>query len=190
MNRAELAEEIHETAKSKGFWNKERSWGEMMMLAVSELAEALEEHRDGKPDVYYLHNHTCIQTGLSTPESGSCNPKPEGFVIELADCIIRCYDSLYHLAGERIDAIFRQADIIMKFGGLDPLSDSDSDALYEITQVLTKVYASSIPSGFHLAKVILMCEQLIERHGHDTETAMRTKMDYNTTREYMHGKAY
>lgn len=37
----------HQTAVEKGFWQEERNFGEMLMLIVSELGEALEAHRKG-----------------------------------------------------------------------------------------------------------------------------------------------
>jgi NTP pyrophosphatase (non-canonical NTP hydrolase) len=41
----ELIKQSHEMAKSKGFWEEERNKPEMLMLIVSELAEALEALR-------------------------------------------------------------------------------------------------------------------------------------------------
>ncbi len=40
-----LAKEIYEGNKKKGFWDKERNVGEMLMLIVTELSEAMEAHR-------------------------------------------------------------------------------------------------------------------------------------------------
>ena len=40
-----LATDIYEANKAKGFWDKERNVGEMLMLIVTELAEAMEAHR-------------------------------------------------------------------------------------------------------------------------------------------------
>ena len=37
--------ECHLAAREKGFWKKERNVGEMLMLIVSELGEAIEAHR-------------------------------------------------------------------------------------------------------------------------------------------------
>jgi NTP pyrophosphatase (non-canonical NTP hydrolase) len=45
MNINTLIEQAHSTAKSKGFWDKERNRAELLMLIVSELAEALEADR-------------------------------------------------------------------------------------------------------------------------------------------------
>jgi NTP pyrophosphatase (non-canonical NTP hydrolase) len=84
-----LAQQIHDTADAHGFWPDEgRNFGEMLMLATSELAEALEEHRDGKPPVYH----------------DTATGKPEGTAVELADCVIRCLDTLHSL-GVDIDAV-------------------------------------------------------------------------------------
>ncbi len=80
-----------------------------LMLIVSELSEALEEHRDDKPICYFTKD-----------KNG--NNKPEGISAELADAVIRIGD---------------------------------------------------------LAGII----------GFDLEAAVKLKMDYNDTREHMHGRS-
>ena len=70
----ELQKQIHEDNKAKGWWDSERNTGELLMLMVTELAEAMEEYRNGK-DMFYM------QDG-----------KPEGLGVELADCVIRILD--------------------------------------------------------------------------------------------------
>lgn len=62
--------ECHGNAKVKGFWDKERNVGEMLMLITSELGEAIEAHRHG-------------QFGLE---------KKDTFEDELADTAIRLFD--------------------------------------------------------------------------------------------------
>ncbi len=42
-----LAKICHDAAKDKGFWDRDRNIGEMLMLTVSELSEALEADRKG-----------------------------------------------------------------------------------------------------------------------------------------------
>ena len=49
MSVAELQREIHRTAVEHGWWDQERPIGEVLMLAVTELAEAMEAYRDGNP---------------------------------------------------------------------------------------------------------------------------------------------
>lgn len=92
-----IRDEIHQNAVEHGWWQEERSFGEIIALCHSELSEALEEYRKGnRPrETYYSDkNGTCY----------SYNPmgdlKPEGIPSELADCIIRILDYCGH---EEID---------------------------------------------------------------------------------------
>lgn len=74
MNINEFEKEIHQNAVEHGWWDEERSFAEIVALCHSELSEALEEDRAGKPMIY-------IKDG-----------KPEGKAVEMADCIIRILD--------------------------------------------------------------------------------------------------
>lgn len=110
----DLAQQINDNARAKGFWESDRNLGEMLMLAVSELAEALEEHRAGNPAEYVpFHQQGCPASSDGLPDfrtehernalcSGTC--KPEGVAVELADCIIRCLD-IMHSLGVDIDGV-------------------------------------------------------------------------------------
>jgi len=66
--------EIHELAKTKGWWEKPRTALEIHALVHSEIAEATEAARSGLPPVQQLL------------------PKPEGEATELADAVIRILD--------------------------------------------------------------------------------------------------
>jgi NTP pyrophosphatase (non-canonical NTP hydrolase) len=90
-----LRDEIHETAKEKGWWDEKRSVGDMIALCHSELSEALEEYRS-KPqlvrDIYY--DTVKLE-------------KPEGFPIELADTMIRILDIMgrYDIDADKVMGI-------------------------------------------------------------------------------------
>ena len=49
MNLNEWRDEVHKTAVEHGWWDKEVSFPEIVALCHSELSEALEEYRNGRP---------------------------------------------------------------------------------------------------------------------------------------------
>lgn len=81
MYISDLQEAIHKIAVDSGWYDSPRSVGDLIALCHSELSEALEAYRHNK-DVSTIHYK----------ETPSGVDKPEGFVIELADCVIRILD--------------------------------------------------------------------------------------------------
>lgn len=77
MSLNELRDECHSIAKEKGWHdNGPRNFGEALMLIVTEVAEAMEEHRERRDDLWFAEG----------------SMKPEGVPIELADVLIRIFD--------------------------------------------------------------------------------------------------
>lgn len=86
----DLARRAHETSVAKGFWSMERVPGEILMLIVTEAAEAMEDVRDARPlDQLFWKSPN---GGLATERSEQF-PKPVGVPSELADIIIRVLDA-------------------------------------------------------------------------------------------------
>lgn len=83
MTINQLAQDIHINAMEHGFWEGDRLFPETVALCHSELSEALEEARAGRPLVWY------------GPDG-----KPEGVAVELLDCVIRIFD---YLSREGVD---------------------------------------------------------------------------------------
>ena len=77
----DLAVVVYKHNAAKGFWgeswDEDRNVGEALALMHSELSEALEEIRKTDATVTRIYS-----------EGG----KPEGFPVELADCVIRILD--------------------------------------------------------------------------------------------------
>lgn len=102
----ELAAAVHENAVAHGWWEQERELPEILMLCVSELAEALEEYRAGKPNIYYnVEGEEILYADGEACEKHE-RRKPEGVAVELADCMIRILDYCGH-AGIDIEEAIR-----------------------------------------------------------------------------------
>lgn len=82
MTIEELIDQSWTTANEKGWHSQPRQLPEILMLIVSELAEALEEYRIGRPPNEVLTDST---------------GKLHGIPIELADAIIRIADAAKEL---------------------------------------------------------------------------------------------
>ena len=83
----DLADAAHLTAKNNGFHDIPRRLPERLMLASSELGEAFDAWR----------KDSSVETGSYFEVEG----KPEGWAVEIIDCIIVCLDIL---AAEGVEA--------------------------------------------------------------------------------------
>ena len=95
MELKKMQRMVHSLAKKKGWWESGNSKTdtESVMLMVTELAEAVEEIRNGRPALYQY------RAGAQFPyERATWIPygKPEGTLTELADCVIRIMDLCEH----------------------------------------------------------------------------------------------
>lgn len=109
----ELAREIHGIARAKGFWPVDaslyvtRNPGEILMLIVSEAAEALEAIRDGCPLSELLWVCPADAECECGEEPCTGTLKPDGVPAEMADILIRVLDAC-HAWGIDIDTVVRE----------------------------------------------------------------------------------
>lgn len=92
----DIAKEANEIAHEKGWYQDgTRNIGEVVALMHSELSEALEEWRNGRMQVWVDSSKPSVAI------------KPEGFYVELADCVIRIAETCYE-HGISLEAVIEQ----------------------------------------------------------------------------------
>jgi len=176
MTISELQKQAHEIAKSKGWWNKERRWEEIVCTIHSEISEAFEEYRADRMDIYYAP--------LELP-NGSLG-KPEGFPIELADIVIRLMDWAEHnhesllVPDEQSLALSHVLSIMRHEEEDDTII---IDYLHAVHGYLHKEFTGMIIRRECFRYTCLLANAL----DIDLESAILIKMEYNKTRSYRHG---
>lgn len=86
---------IQQDNASRGFWDEKRNVGELLMLVVSELGEAIEAHRKGKfasEDI--VRNLAEFNNALQDPQGQDVflTFVKDTFQDEIADAVIRLFD--------------------------------------------------------------------------------------------------
>lgn len=85
-----LVAAAHTNAVDKGWWDEERSFPEIAMLIVTEVAEAVEDYRNGRDVTEVWYENKELKTRFNEPITPNC--KPCGIPSELADVVIRVFD--------------------------------------------------------------------------------------------------
>ena len=122
MTISELVTRAHENAVKHGFWDPAPTFGTAIALIHSELSEALEEEREGRPLVWYKCNEAESVMACAPRDEYDCrmygqeticqyrNSKPEGVAVELADAVIRIADLCGYLGIELENVIAEKMD--------------------------------------------------------------------------------
>lgn len=199
MKMNKFAAEVHQNAVEHGWWDEERSFGEIIALCHSELSEALEEYRAKRPMVYFVvemddgkgGTYLAIREDIISEEDFS-GEKPEGIAVELADCIIRILD-WYGKEGLDTDALLLEAGIITMCDLPTPVYGSFGDFIALLHNLLSMAYAcwcnasGTSASALRLAKCIREIMAWAKENGVDMESILDMKHEYNKGRPYRHG---
>jgi hypothetical protein len=170
MKLNELRDECLRIAKSHGF--TEATIGEDLMLMVSELSEALEDHRDGATttEVWYEKK---IEVFDSKGERVLVNGKPATVSLRYRESFIPTGDPCPVCDGRGSQ---------LSTDGID----HPCDTCRCTGRRIELLKPCGIPS--EIADVAIRALHFCGKHGIDIEAVMREKIDFNATRPFRHGK--
>lgn len=190
-----LARDIHKNAVEHGWWEEKRSLPEVIALIHSELSEALEEYRSGKPNLWFACIPTDIFNGcrnmahceseksnLGCVKSEFCrykDEKPEGIVVELADAIIRILD---YCAWRKIDI---EEALNLRKAGNDTYTLPELIA--ECHYLIAQAHKCEEPRSLYFAECISLIKFWCDENAANIDEVIMIKHEYNKTRPYRHG---
>lgn len=177
-----LAAELHAAAVKKGFWDVEEAEIKHIAKMHSELSEALQEDRCGRPMLYVDDIEAMERITDPTVFDGR---KPEGVAAELADFVMMVLDWAA-ASGDILldtDATFHRDATISAL--------SLPELVCNMHEMLALVdYVTMVPEGFMRTSIPYMISEWLEARGIDLWQIIRLKMEYNKSRPKLHGRAY
>lgn len=173
----DLAKKAHANAVAKGFYDQKPSDEQIRMLAICELAEAVEADRKGRRAVVSEDIDDYVDEAFVTDFNARIKDTVED---ELADFTIRCLDYVgwrikRHEWGTKFDVPFEvyQKDVW-----------TTEDKLTNMAYHATECMFAYVPDA--MACVLSYCEFV----GIDILRHIELKMRYNELRPRLHGNKY
>lgn len=176
-NINQLRDEIHDTAKAKGWWDDPREFGTLIALCHSELSEALEEARADSPVEETLYEHKY---------------NPAAYPMVLSDFAV----STVSLPGGYIEDIrsprvegLDPEDCAMEGEVLDGATEQEHGVADQRTMPFVRSTSIGKPVGVpsELADVIIRILDMCGYYDINIEEIILEKMAYNETRSHKHG---
>lgn len=183
MNIKKLIKDNYEIAKSKGFYPDDSKIEDHLMGIVSELGEAYEAHRGGKFYTNIINHKPALEKMLN----GDLREKifikfykeciSGTFEDEIADVFIRLFN-YSAFTGRKI----REDSIRIGYLDSEEFKEGGFSKFFCLISrfVLSQQISTAYWLLFHYCK----------HHNIPIEKHIQAKMEYNKTREHLHGKQY
>ncbi len=177
MNLADLQKEAHAIAKEHGWWDEERTFGDLIALVHSELSEALEAYRE--------YGNT-TNAWMELVDEDSDDRIPVGVGHELADVVIRVADMAEHydwdLSGWE-DTDISHTIVDPTFG--DWICLIHASLSWAFAGLCTTLQRSEWIEPLKAA--LRLVNDMASHYGIDLDAAIEAKMQYNRGRPYRYG---
>jgi hypothetical protein len=190
-----IGQACHQISVEKGWYQSERSDAEMVQLMVTELAEATEEVRNNRAPIWFASQEYAqvdivdnISLALDLASQGH---KPEGELIEIADCAIRILD-FCAAKNLELDVAFDYEKVFANPSFLRSYLIYTRPAEIHFA-VVKRLCAAVDPASQPQIQTIIFSSALTMLIAYCTsrewslEDAMKVKMAYNRTRSFRHG---
>ena len=190
MVLSELQREAHAIAKDHGWWDTERTFGDLIALVHSELSEALEAYRTWDHNSAGMPAACDLEPCPHPPVTLDEESNPVGVASELADVVIRVADMAEHYHWALDAAPIPEPEEWMEFSPAKSFGDwiglchiHASDALIAAWMPPER-FISPLVS---LNLVVRTVQRMAAHYGIDLDAAIEAKMAYNRSRSYRHG---
>ncbi len=179
----EITPRIHSNALEKGFWEKNNK-KQKLMLIITELSEAVEADRINKhADLVEYHRQEHKEGGAWI--EGFKTHVKDSFEDEIADALIRAVD---YCAYFKIDLnLLRDYDV-----SEDVKAETDlASQIFYLSGVIGLLNSNSQDDAKILRRFIYFTYWFCTQRWHiDIYKHIHLKMQYNETRQKLHGKGY
>ena len=177
-----MRDECYKIACEHGFHDEKLSERHFLGLVISELMEAVEADRKGR--------HADIKTFNAALDGFDCEVAFEAYIKdtvedEMADAAIRILD-LAGTTGDDIGEGFE--DVCKRAKEADNFLEDEFYRRERFTESIYMIVDDIITAGCDIAMFDLFL--LADVMGFDLMEHIRLKMNYNRTRERLHGKRY
>lgn len=191
IDLSKLAAELHADAVERGFWDVDDALDKHFAKMHSELSEAMQEERCGRPMLYV--DDIEVPSGRITDVNAFDGRKPEGIAAELADFVMMALD-LWAQIDLDLNGIFLEEREILRSDSYAQFRNMEVYKLalicHSMLEKIRKLEGTAATTLSAMAICTFGVELWLEQRGVNLWDVIRIKADYNKNRPKLHGRKY